>query len=225
MLEIYNEQVRDLFVKTNPSGGLKVRQHPKLGCQVVGLSDKAVGSYEEIDARVEEATANRTVAATQMNATSSRAHTVVMITYVVVEKDAKGPGKDKETKSKINLIDLAGSERAESTGATGDRLKEGAAINLSLTMLGNVITALAEKSNNPKKKVMVPYRESKLTQILQVRTIRPSLSLSFSLCLFVRLVSIVRLSLPTPSLSLSLSFSLSASLPLCVLSVCTLSAL
>merc|ERR1711871_1490739 len=120
MLEIYNEQVRDLFVKNNPSGGLKVRQHPKLGCQVVGLSDKPVGSYAEIDAKVEEATANRTVAATQMNATSSRAHTVVMITFTKVEKDAKGPGKHKETKSKINLVDLAGSERAESTGATGD---------------------------------------------------------------------------------------------------------
>eukprot|EP00960_Hanusia_phi_P049887 759846-Hanusia_phi.AAC.2 len=53
----------------------------------------------------------------------------------------------------MNLVDLAGSERAESTGATGDRLKEGAAINLSLTMLGNVITALAERSNNPHKKV------------------------------------------------------------------------
>jgi len=67
----------------------------------------------------------------------------------------------------MNLVDLAGSERAESTGATGDRLKEGAAINLSLTMLGNVITALAERSNHPNRKVLVPYRDSKLTCILQ----------------------------------------------------------
>ena len=102
-----------------------------------------------------------------IQATSSRAHTVVTICYTQLELNAKGPGKHSEKKAKMNLVDLAGSERAESTGATGDRLKEGAAINLSLTMLGNVITALAEKSNNPKKNVLVPYRESKLTCILQ----------------------------------------------------------
>ena len=110
------------------------------------------------------------MAATNMNATSSRAHTVVTICYTQLEINAKGPGKHSEKKAKINLVDLAGSERAESTGATGDRLKEGAAINLSLTMLGNVITALAEKSNNPNKKVMIPYRDSKLTCILQGNT-------------------------------------------------------
>jgi len=167
MLEIYNEQVRDLFAKENPSGGLKVRMNPKTGVEVVGLSEWPVASYAEIDERIETATKNRTVAATQMNATSSRAHTVVTICYTQLEIDAKGPGKHSEKKAKMNLVDLAGSERAESTGATGDRLKEGAAINLSLTMLGNVITALAEKSNNPKKNVLVPYRESKLTTILQ----------------------------------------------------------
>mmetsp|Transcript_88562 Transcript_88562/g.235695 ORF Transcript_88562/g.235695 Transcript_88562/m.235695 type:complete len:807 (+) Transcript_88562:469-2889(+) len=167
MLEIYNEQVRDLFAKDNPSGGLKVRMNPKTGVEVVGLSEWPVASYAEIDERIETATKNRTVAATQMNATSSRAHTVVTICYTQLEIDAKGPGKHSEKKAKMNLVDLAGSERAESTGATGDRLKEGAAINLSLTMLGNVITALAEKSNNPKKNVLVPYRESKLTTILQ----------------------------------------------------------
>eukprot|EP00002_Diphylleia_rotans_P029124 TRINITY_DN5913_c0_g1_i5.p1 TRINITY_DN5913_c0_g1~~TRINITY_DN5913_c0_g1_i5.p1 ORF type:complete len:883 (-),score=215.53 TRINITY_DN5913_c0_g1_i5:75-2723(-) len=169
MLEIYNEQVRDLLVPMdkNPKGGLKVRQHPQLGVQVVGLSDVPVGSYKEIEKQMDIGTHHRTVASTQMNSTSSRAHTVVAITFTQVEKDGKGPGADKETVSRINLVDLAGSERAESTGATGDRLKEGAAINLSLTMLGNVITALAEKANNPKKKVLVPYRDSKLTQILQ----------------------------------------------------------
>eukprot|EP00288_Rhodomonas_lens_P002224 CAMPEP_0177731524 /NCGR_PEP_ID=MMETSP0484_2-20121128/22603_1 /TAXON_ID=354590 /ORGANISM="Rhodomonas lens, Strain RHODO" /LENGTH=972 /DNA_ID=CAMNT_0019244655 /DNA_START=136 /DNA_END=3050 /DNA_ORIENTATION=- len=167
MLEIYNEQVRDLFAKTSPSGGLKVRMNPKSGVEVVGLTEWPVASYKEIDERIETATKNRTVAATNMNATSSRAHTVVTITYTQLEINAKGPGKHSEKKAKMNLVDLAGSERAESTGATGDRLKEGAAINLSLTMLGNVITALAEKSNHPKKNVLVPYRESKLTCILQ----------------------------------------------------------
>lgn len=169
MLEIYNEQVRDLFTKSGggPAGGLKVRMNPKSGVEVVGLTEWPVGSYQEIEERIDTATRNRTVAATNMNATSSRAHTVVTICYTQLELNAKGPGKHAEKKAKMNLVDLAGSERAESTGATGDRLKEGAAINLSLTMLGNVITALAEKSNFPNKKVMVPYRESKLTCILQ----------------------------------------------------------
>jgi hypothetical protein len=76
-------------------------------------------------------------------------------------------GRVRELRSDMNLVDLAGSERAESTGATGDRLKEGAAINKSLSSLGNVIKALADQSNNPGKKVFVPYRDSKLTQILQ----------------------------------------------------------
>jgi kinesin family protein 1 len=167
MLEIYNEQVCDLFVKEKVQGGLKVRMNPKIGVEVVGLTSWPVSSYKEIEERIETATLNRTVAATQMNATSSRAHTVVTISFSQIEIDAKGPGKHSQKKAKLNLVDLAGSERAESTGATGDRLKEGAAINLSLTMLGNCITALAEKSMNPKKNVLVPYRESKLTMILQ----------------------------------------------------------
>jgi kinesin family protein 1 len=167
MLEIYNEQVCDLFVKEKVQGGLKVRMNPKVGVEVVGLTAWPVSSYKEIEERIETATLNRTVAATNMNATSSRAHTVVTISFTQIEVDAKGPGKHSQKKAKLNLVDLAGSERAESTGATGDRLKEGAAINLSLTMLGNCITALAEKSMNPKKNVLVPYRESKLTMILQ----------------------------------------------------------
>uniref|UniRef100_F6R6U3 Kinesin motor domain-containing protein n=2 Tax=Ciona intestinalis TaxID=7719 RepID=F6R6U3_CIOIN len=78
MLEIYNEQVRDLLTKDNPKGGLNVRQNPKLGLfYVEKLKKVAVGSYNEIERRMEEGTANRTVASTQMNATSSRAHTVV----------------------------------------------------------------------------------------------------------------------------------------------------
>lgn len=72
MLEIYNEQVRDLFSKTNPSGGLKVRMNPKTGVEVVGLTEWPVGSYKEIDERIETATKNRTVAATQMNVSCSQ---------------------------------------------------------------------------------------------------------------------------------------------------------
>jgi hypothetical protein len=129
MLEIYNEQVCDLFVKEKVQGGLKVRMNPKVGVEVVGLTAWPVSSYKEIEERIETATLNRTVAATNMNATSSRAHTVVTISFTQIEVDAKGPGKHLQKKAKLNLVDLAGSERAESTGATGDRLKEGAAID------------------------------------------------------------------------------------------------
>jgi len=165
MLEIYNEQVRDLLRTDNPKGGLAVRQNPKIGAfYVQDLKTVAVGSYEEIDARTQEGTANRTVASTAMNATSSRAHTLVTVQFDQIEKNAAGEECKKE--SVINLIDLAGSERADSTGATGDRLKEGANINKSLSSLGNVISALADQSMG-KKKVLVPYRDSVLTKLLQ----------------------------------------------------------
>ena len=97
-----------------------------------------VGSYDEIDQRMKQGTNNRTVAATNMNESSSRAHTVVTITFDQFYKDAAA-GDEMKKSSVINLIDLAGSERADSTGATGDRLKEGANINKSLSALGNVI--------------------------------------------------------------------------------------
>lgn len=163
MLEIYNEQVRDLLSKDVVKGGLQVRQNPTLGkFYVQGLIRVPVANYDEIDRKMNEGTANRTVAATNMNATSSRAHTVVTVMFEQIMKDASG--KETTRSSEINLVDLAGSERANSTGATGDRLKEGSAINKSLTCLGNVISALADQSNG--KKVMVPYRDSTLTKLL-----------------------------------------------------------
>ena len=123
MLEIYNEQVRDLFTKSGggPAGGLKVRMNPKSGVEVVGLTEWPVGSYQEIEERIDTATRNRTVAATNMNATSSRAHTVVTICYTQLELNAKGPGKHAEKKAKMNLVDLAGSERISKSEAVGDR--------------------------------------------------------------------------------------------------------
>jgi len=164
MMEIYNEKIRDLLNPDNKTNNdLKVRTTPK-GTFVEGCKAKAVDSFERINHEMESGTASRTVAATQMNATSSRAHTVMTIS---VKQIVTEDGRTKEIASDMNLVDLAGSERAESTGATGDRLKEGAAINKSLSSLGNVISALAEQANNPKKKVFVPYRDSKLTQILQ----------------------------------------------------------
>ncbi|CAH1773103.1 unnamed protein product [Owenia fusiformis] len=164
MLEIYNEQVRDLLnPKSSKRGGLKVRQHPKKGFYADGLTFAPVNSYKQIEEQMEEGTTNRTVAATNMNATSSRAHTIVGIKFVQKYKNAAG--EDTSKTAICNLVDLAGSERADSTGATGDRLKEGAAINQSLSSLGNVISALADKANG--KNVRVPFRDSVLTKLLK----------------------------------------------------------
>lgn len=169
MLEIYNEKVRDLFnpASDNNGKGLKVRDHPKTGPYVQNLTKSAVGSYDEISEAMEAGTRARTVAATAMNATSSRAHTIfqVVVTQTTIDKDA---GKAMDKVSTVSLIDLAGSERADRTGASGDRLKEGCAINQSLSALGNVISALAEQATNTKKKnIIVPYRDSVLTHLLK----------------------------------------------------------
>jgi hypothetical protein len=107
---------------------------------------------------------NRTIGSTLMNATSSRAHTIVTIEFKQVHLMG---GKTSEKISVINLVDLAGSERSSSTGATGDRLKEGCNINKSLLVLGNVINTLADKATGKKKDILPPYRDSALTRILQ----------------------------------------------------------
>jgi hypothetical protein len=165
MLEIYMEKIRDLF---NPGeGDLKIRLDPKKGFFVQGLTKNTVGDYATIETLMEAGTKARTVAATNMNATSSRAHTIFQLTLTQTKVDAAA-GKATDKTSMINLIDLAGSERADSTGATGARLKEGSAINLSLTALGNVISALAYNSDpSNKKEKKVPYRDSALTMLLQ----------------------------------------------------------
>ncbi|EDV26227.1 uncharacterized protein TRIADDRAFT_23272, partial [Trichoplax adhaerens] len=170
MLEIYNEQVRDLLNPKGPSvqkGGLKIRQHPSKGFYVEELKNVPVTSYKDIENRMEEGTRNRTIAATNMNATSSRAHTIVAITF---KQKTKAKGNQSMTRtSTMNLVDLAGSERAESTGATGDRLKEGSAINLSLTILGNVIKGELKSSNYLLYFILlsVPFRDSALTKLLK----------------------------------------------------------
>jgi len=164
MLEIYNECIKDLLnPAVNVPGGLKVRSKPGIGVYVENLTPVACASYEDIERRMAEGTAARTVASTKMNATSSRAHTVFGISFTTI---TEFEGATSEMTARMNLVDLAGSERAESTGATGDRLKEGCAINASLSALGNVITALADIAMG-KKKVFVPYRNSVLTRLLQ----------------------------------------------------------
>lgn len=160
MIEIYNEEVRDLF---NPSskrrGGLKVREHPKKGPYVEGLFKAKVTSYEQVQKLMDEGSKVRTIASTKMNATSSRAHTVFMFYFT---QTTEFQGKKSEKVSQINLVDLAGSERADKTGASGQRLKEGSAINQSLSSLGNCINALSKGG-----KRFVPYRSSTLTWLLK----------------------------------------------------------
>merc|ERR1719197_1858095 len=100
-----------------------------------------------------------------MNATSSRAHTVITVEFRQVQQT---DGVSTEKLSMINLVDLAGSEKAEQSGATGDRLKEGCAINKSLSALGNVIEKLADKATGKARAgAVIPYRDSKLTRLLQ----------------------------------------------------------
>ena len=165
MLEIYNEKVQDLLVKQEqrPAGGLRIRESKVAGVFVDGLSRHPVGNYEEIEHLMEVGNTNRSIGATQMNATSSRAHTITTIELRQVDSST---GLRQEKLSVINLVDLAGSEKAGQTGATGDRLKEGCAINKSLTVLGTVIEKLADKSTGKNPNVVVPYREAALTRIL-----------------------------------------------------------
>ncbi|XP_072442190.1 kinesin-like protein KIF1B isoform X16 [Chiloscyllium punctatum] len=170
-MEIYCERVRDLL---NPKtkGNLRVREHPLLGPYVEDLSKLAVTSYTDIADLMDAGNKARTVAATNMNETSSRSHAVFTIVFTQKKHDAE-TDLCTEKVSKISLVDLAGSERADSTGAKGTRLKEGANINKSLTTLGKVISALAEVDNAPskskkkKKSDFIPYRDSVLTWLLR----------------------------------------------------------
>ena len=166
MLEIYNEKVQDLLIKPDkrPPSGLKIRESKVLGIFVDGLSKHPVTSYDQISKKMDEGYNNRTIGSTLMNATSSRAHTIVTIEFKQLTMVAK---KKSEKLSMINLVDLAGSERSGSTGATGDRLKEGCNINKSLLILGNVINCLADKAIGKNKNMLPPYRDSALTRILQ----------------------------------------------------------
>ncbi|XP_055748358.1 kinesin-like protein KIF1B isoform X10 [Salvelinus fontinalis] len=164
-MEIYCERVRDLLNPKN-KGNLRVREHPLLGPYVEDLSKLAVTSYNDINDLMDAGNKARTVAATNMNETSSRSHAVFTIVFTQRKYDSE-TDLSTEKVSKISLVDLAGSERADSTGAKGTRLKEGANINKSLTTLGKVISALAEVSKKKKKTDFIPYRDSVLTWLLR----------------------------------------------------------
>ncbi|XP_068451762.1 kinesin-like protein KIF16B isoform X2 [Clinocottus analis] len=170
-LEIYNERVRDLLRrKSTQTYNLRVREHPKDGPYVEDLSKHLVQNYSDVEELMEAGNTNRTTASTDMNDVSSRSHAIFTINFTQAKFDAEMPS---ETVSKIHLVDLAGSERADATGATGVRLKEGGNINKSLVTLGNVISALADmtqdgvNTNLKRRSVFVPYRDSVLTWLLK----------------------------------------------------------
>jgi len=165
-LEIYNEIVYDLLVprgKLMPKTGLEIREQKGMGVYVKDLQEIVVDSSEKLQKLIDQGFEHRATASTNMNATSSRSHCLFIVR--MHQKDDVNPANNNF--SKINLVDLAGSERASKTGAQGDTLKEGANINKSLSSLGNVINALSKMAAGGGKKVFIPYRDSKLTRVLQ----------------------------------------------------------
>ncbi|KAJ3304161.1 Kinesin-like protein kif3b [Kappamyces sp. JEL0829] len=158
-LEIYNEEIRDLL---NINGKrLEIKERPDTGVYVKDLSSHVIKTIEEMDQLMSMGNKNRSVGFTEMNATSSRSHSIFTITVEASELD-EATGDQRIRAGKLHLVDLAGSERQSKTGATGDRLKEATKINLSLSALGNVISALVDG-----KSMHIPYRDSKLTRLLQ----------------------------------------------------------
>ncbi|TPX47484.1 hypothetical protein SeMB42_g03298 [Synchytrium endobioticum] len=167
-IEIYNEEIRDLLVKTPPGKkppALDLKEHPETGVYVKDLTSYVVKSVQEMDALIDIGNGARAVGATLMNAESSRSHSIFTITVESSETVELPNGAGKEERlvaGKLHLVDLAGSERQGKTGATGERLKEATKINLSLSALGNCISALVDG-----KSTHIPYRDSKLTRLLQ----------------------------------------------------------
>uniref|UniRef100_A0A8V0XZM8 Kinesin-like protein n=1 Tax=Gallus gallus TaxID=9031 RepID=A0A8V0XZM8_CHICK len=143
-------------------GGLKIREDQQQGFYVDGLKLVPCDNYAQIERLMDQGNKMRTTATTTMNASSSRSHMVITIQFKQVIFLDEAITKQ----SVINLVDLAGSERQKSSGSEKDRLKEGTRVNLSLTTLGNVISALAEVATG-KKVLHIPYRDSVLTKLLQ----------------------------------------------------------
>ncbi|XRA99031.1 kinesin-like protein [Pycnococcus provasolii] len=156
-LEIYNEDVRDLLGR-NSTAKLDLKETPDTGVYVKDLTNFVVKSEKEMHSVLGVGNKNRTVGATLMNQDSSRSHSIFTITVECSDRADSG----KIRVGKLNLVDLAGSERQSKTGATGERLKEATKINLSLSALGNVISALVDGKSSH-----IPYRDSKLTRLLQ----------------------------------------------------------
>ncbi|XP_072621691.1 kinesin-like protein KIF21A isoform X19 [Vulpes vulpes] len=185
-LELYNEEVLDLFDTTrdidakNKKSNIRIHEDSTGGIYTVGVTTRTVNTESEMMQCLKLGALSRTTASTQMNVQSSRSHAIFTIhlcqTRMCPQTDAENATDNKvisessqlnefETlTAKFHFVDLAGSERLKRTGATGERAKEGISINCGLLALGNVISALGDKS---KRATHVPYRDSKLTRLLQ----------------------------------------------------------
>ncbi|WVW85300.1 hypothetical protein I302_107338 [Kwoniella bestiolae CBS 10118] len=165
-VELYNEELRDLLAteyKGEASGnaGLKLYEDGKKGVNIQGLEETGVRNLKEALNMLEKGVKRRQTAETKMNTESSRSHTIFSITVHVKESSIARGGEDLLRIGKFNLVDLAGSEAIGRSGATDKRAREAGMINQSLLTLGRVISALVEKGSH------IPYRESKLTRLLQ----------------------------------------------------------
>ncbi|GMJ15270.1 hypothetical protein like AT1G59540 [Hibiscus trionum] len=165
-MEIYNEEINDLFAVENQK--LQIHESLERGIFVAGLREEIVNNAEQVIKLLESGEVNRHFGETNMNVRSSRSHTIFRMVIESKGIDSRSSGdyssSDAIRVSVLNLVDLAGSERIAKTGAGGVRLKEGKYINKSLMVLGNVINKL---SNGAKQRAHIPYRDSKLTRILQ----------------------------------------------------------
>uniref|UniRef100_A0A8C0VH64 Kinesin family member 21A n=1 Tax=Cyanistes caeruleus TaxID=156563 RepID=A0A8C0VH64_CYACU len=173
-LELYNEEILDLFDTTrdidakNKKSNIKIHEDSAGGIYTVGVTTRTVNGESEMMQCLKLGALSRTTASTQMNVQSSRSHAIFTIhlcqTRVCPAFNAVCMNEYETLTAKFHFVDLAGSERLKRTGATGERAKEGISINCGLLALGNVISALGDKS---KKATHVPYRDSKLTRLLQ----------------------------------------------------------
>lgn len=163
-LEIYNETIRDLLSSepTPPGAGLALREDANNRISVVGITELVPESPESVLESIQEGNLRRTMSPTEANAVSSRSHAVLQIN--VTQKPRTASMTEQTTSASLNIIDLAGSERASATRNNGARMKEGANINKSLLALGNCINALCQSGGVVKH---VPYRNSKLTRLLK----------------------------------------------------------
>ncbi|CAH2047327.1 unnamed protein product [Thlaspi arvense] len=159
-MEIYNEEINDLLAVENQR--LQIHEHLERGVFVAGLKEEIVSDAEQILKLLDSGEVNRHFGETNMNVHSSRSHTIFRM--VIESRGKENSSSDAIRVSVLNLVDLAGSERIAKTGAGGVRLTEGKYINKSLMILGNVINKLSESA---KQRAHIPYRDSKLTRILQ----------------------------------------------------------
>lgn len=157
-VEIYNEEIRDLLVY-DPAHKLELKENADSGVYIKGVSKQPVSTVHDINRLMDAGASHRITEKTAMNNHSSRSHSIFTV-YVEMSEEVEG--RQAIRAGKLNLVDLAGSERQKKTQATGDRLKEAIEINLSLSALGNVISALVDGHSSH-----IPYRDSKLTRLLQ----------------------------------------------------------